>query len=164
MNKHMESLVNECLLQHIGGEKFFDELDYKLRNDNSLITMMIGKILENETFDYIIVSGKFGKVFKSYCKKHMNKDFYNNIINVKGGLRKGYEIDEFWNKYDIKNKRIIFIDDSYYLGRTKDKIKDTINSHGGIFINTYVFYDGSKVKDNNVNSFYRYYDHYPIVD
>lgn len=40
---------------------------------------MIGKALENETFDYIIVSDNLGKVF---------------------------------------------IDNSYYLGRTRDKIKD----------------------------------------
>lgn len=66
MNTQMESLVNDCLIQHVGGEKFFDELDYKLRNDNSLITMMIGKILENEKFDYLIVSGNFGRVFKNY--------------------------------------------------------------------------------------------------
>lgn len=164
MNTQMESLVNDCLIQHVGGEKFFDELDYKLRNDNSLITMMIGKILENEKFDYLIVSGNFGRVFKNYCQKHMNKDFFDNIITVNGGLRNGKEINHFWNEYDVKGKQIIFIDDSYYLGRTRNKIKEAIIKNGGYFIKTYVFYDGSKIKDNDVNSFYRYYDHYPITD
>ena len=65
MIKEIESIVSECLKQHEGGEKFFDAIDESLRNDNLLITMMIGKVIENEKFDYIIVSGKFGKVFKS---------------------------------------------------------------------------------------------------
>ncbi len=28
----MESLINECLIQHEGGEKFFDAIDERLRN------------------------------------------------------------------------------------------------------------------------------------
>lgn len=164
MVKEMESLVNDCLIQHEGGEKFFDEIDEKLRNDNLLMTMMIGKILENESFDYLIVSGRFGKVFKKFCLNHIGKDFSSNIIVVNGGLRAGNEVDDFSKDYDIKNKNIIFIDDSYYLGRTRDKIKETITNNGGKLACSYVFYDGSKIKDNNVHSFYRYYDHYPIVN
>lgn len=164
MVKEMESLVNDCLIQHEGGEKFFDEIDEKLRNDNLLLTMMIGKILEKESFDYLIVSGRFGKVFKEFCLNHIGEDFIKNIIVVNGGLRSGNKIDDFSNDYNIKNKNIIFIDDSYYLGRTRDKIKESITNNGGKLICSYVFYDGSKIKDKNVHSFYRYYDHYPIVD
>lgn len=164
MVMEMESLVNDCLTQHEGGERFFDAIDEKLRNDNLLITMMIGKVLENETFDYIIVSGNFGKVFKNFCLNHIGKDFSDNVIVVNGGLRNGNEIDKFYNQYDINNKNLIFIDDSYYLGRTRDKIKDSIINNGGNLICSYVFYDGSKIKDNSVHSFYRYYDHYPVID
>lgn len=160
----MESLVNDCLTQHEGGERFFDAIDEKLRNDNLLITMMIGKVLESETFDYIIVSGNFGKVFKNFCLNHIGKDFSDNVIVVNGGLRNGEEIDKFYNQYDINNKNLVFIDDSYYLGRTRDKIKDSITNNGGKLICSYVFYDGSKIKDDSVHSFYRYYDHYPVID
>lgn len=164
MVMEMESLVNDCLTQHEGGERFFDAIDEKLRNDNLLITMMIGKVLENETFDYIIVSGNFGKVFKNFCSNHIGKDFSDNVIVVNGGLRNGKEIDEFYNQYDINKKNLIFIDDSYYLGRTRDKIKDSIINNGGNLICSYVFYDGSKIKDSSVHSFYRYYDHFPVID
>lgn len=160
MIKEMESIVNECLKQHEGGEKFFDAIDENLRNDNSLITMMIGKVVENEKFDYIIVSGKFGKVFKDFSLKHIGKKFSDKVIVVNGGLRGNNEIINFYDYYDIKEKDIVFIDDSYYLGRTRDKIKYMIQKHGGNLLCTYVFYDGSRVKDDLVHSFYRYYDNY----
>ena len=159
----IESLVNDCLIQHEGGEKFFDAIDEKLRNDNLLITMMLGKVLESETFDYIFVSGSFGKVFKDFCSNHIGSDFSDNIIVVNGGLRRGYEIEPFHENYDVNGKNLVFIDDSYYLGRTRDKIKDYITKNGGNLVSSYVFYDGSKEKDDNVYSFYRYYDHYPEV-
>lgn len=160
----IESLVNDCLIKHKGGEKFFDAIDEKLRNDNLLITMMVGKVLEKETFDYIIVSGNFGRLFKDFCLNHIGKDFSDNVIVVNGGIRDGNQVGEFYKEYDINNKNLIFIDDSYYLGRTRDKIKDTITNNGGRLICSYVFYDGSKLKDDTVHSFYRYYDHYPIID
>ena len=64
MVQEMTSLVNDCLIQHKGGEQFFDAIDEKLRDDKVLINMMIEKVKKNEVFDYIIVSGNFGNVFK----------------------------------------------------------------------------------------------------
>ena len=160
----MFSIVNECLMQHEGGEKFFDAIDEKLRDDKVLINMMIDKIRDNEEFDYIITSGKFGVVFKEYCNNYLDNDFSNKIIVVNGGLRKGYDIVSFWDEYDVKNKKIIFIDDSFYLGRTRDKIKEAIEIYKGELTCTYVFYDGSKVRDNSVHSFYRYYDFHEVSE
>lgn len=160
MNERIESLVNECLIKHEGGENFFDAIDEKLRNDNSLINMMLEKIMINEEFDYIIVSGQFGEVFKSFCEKNLDLSFTNKIIVINGGLRHGNNIISFWNNYDINNKKLIFIDDSFYLGRTRNVIKNSIEEHNGNLKRTYVFYDGSKTKDDNVISFYRYYDNY----
>ena len=37
----IESIVNDCLLEHIGGSKFFDAIDEKLRNDSSLMNLII---------------------------------------------------------------------------------------------------------------------------
>ena len=164
MIKEKESLVNECLIQHEGGEEFFDAIDEKLRNDDLLLTMMLGKVLDNEKFDYLIVSGRFGKIFKTFCLKNIGQEFSNNIIVVNGNLRGNNDVNDFYKEYNIKNKSLIFIDDSYYLGRTRDKIKKCIVDNGGNLICSYVFYDGSKIKDKKVNSFYRYYDHHEVVD
>ena len=92
MVKEMTYLVNEWLLQHEGGEKFFDAIDEKLRDDKILINIMIEKIKDNESFDYIIVSGNFGKVFKEYCNNYQDDEFNKNIIVVNGGLRKDNDI------------------------------------------------------------------------
>lgn len=156
----MEGIVQKCLMEHEGGREFFDALDEKLRNDDSLINMMINKVLENEIFDFIITSGKFGSAFKEYCEKHMDNYFNKKIIVVNGNLRKESEVIDYSNKYNISNKKVIFIDDSYYLGRTREKIRLSIEKNGGELINTYVFYDGCKEKDEHVHSFYRYFDHY----
>lgn len=158
----IESLVNECLIQHEGGEKFFDAIDERLRNDNLLMSMMITKIIEKESFDYLIVSGRFGYAFKEFCKENINDEFSNGIIAVNGNLRNdniSYDLD-----FNIKDKSFIFIDDSFYLGRTRDKIKDFIELNDGNLICTYVFYDGSKEKDSSVHSFYRYYDNFKSDD
>ena len=118
---------------------------------------MIDKVKDNENFDYIIVSGKFGSVFYEYASNYQD-DLKEKIIVVNGGLRKDNVITSFWENFNIQNKRIVFIDDSYYLGRTRNKIKEAIEENHGSLICTYVFYDGSKEKDNTVHSFYRYYD------
>jgi hypothetical protein len=164
MIKDMESLVNKCLIQHEGGTVFFDAIDERLRNDKILMSMMLSKVLDKERFDYIIVSGKFGRVFKKFCSKHINKEISEIIIVVNGGLRKGNKIKDFYNQYEINNKKLVFIDDSYYLGRTRDSIKSAIDENGGKLMYSYVFYDGSKVKDDTVHSFYRYFDNYPITE
>jgi predicted DNA-binding ribbon-helix-helix protein len=157
----LESIVNKCLIQHEGGEKFFDALDEMMRNDTLLITMLIGKVLENPKFDYIIVSGNFGKLFKEHCYQHMPKIFSEKVIVVPGGLRNGTKVTPFWNDISVENKEFLFLDDSYYLGRTRNVIKKEILEHGGELISTYVFYDGSKIKEDDVYSFYRYFDHHP---
>lgn len=162
MVKEIEKIVNECLVKYTGGEVFFDAIDEKLRNNDSLMLEMINKIVNREKFDYLIVSGSFGKKFKEIINKHLNSNLSKNIITVNGGLRDSNKIVKFDNYYSIKNKNVIFIDDSYYLGRTKDKIKNAVTNNGGNFICTYVFYDGSKYKDNTVHSIYRYYDHFNI--
>ena len=90
----------------------------------------------------------------------MNKEFYESIIVVNGSLRKEGIFVEFEKEYNFIDKRLIFIDDSYYLGRTRNKIKTAIEMQNGQLISTYVFYDGSKIKDDHVHSFYRYYDNY----
>lgn len=164
MVKEMTGLVNECLTQHEGGEKFFDAIDEKLRDDKVLINMMIDKVKENEKFDYIIVSGNFGKVFEKHCNKYQDDEFNKKIIVVNGGLRKDNDIISFWEDFNIENKTLIFVDDSYYLGRTRNKIKLAIEENHGKLINTYVFYDGSKIKEDNVHSFYRYYDFHEVTD
>lgn len=152
-------MVAECIRQHKGGEKFFDYLDENIRNELSILDELIIKIANNFRSDInFIVSGRFGKVFINYYSQEfrLNDD---QIIVVNGGLRKGVKIDDL-SYLDLKDKNFVFVDDSFYSGKTRNAIKNEIDRLGGKLVKTYVVYDGSKVKDNEVESLFRYYDNY----
>ena len=154
----LDKIINECLEKYEGGEKFFDALDYQIRNNDELLDLLIN-IINDIKYDYIVVSGHFGSVFKTYCK-NTNKWDYTSIIKVSGGLRKEKEVEDFYKHYDIKNKKIIFLDDTHFSGTTKNKIVDCLKCNNSNYIGTYVIYDGSKIKSDDVTSMYRYYDHF----
>lgn len=158
---NITSIVDECLRQHKGGENFFDAIDEMMRNDVLLITMLTGKVLEFGKFDNIIVSGTFGKLYKEYATKNMPSVFSEKIVVVPGGLRNGTKVTPFWEEIEVTNKKFVFLDDSFYLGRTRNVIKEAIEENKGKLVKTFVFYDGSKEKDKTVESFYRYFDHHP---
>ena len=71
MCKKIDSLVELCLKEHTGGEIFFDAIDEKLRNDDTLLKMITDKVLNNEVFYFIIVSLNFGNVFKKFIDTNL---------------------------------------------------------------------------------------------
>lgn len=154
----LNKIVKDCLAQHEGGEKFFDYLDENIRVNMNILDLLSVKFLLGNDFDKIVVSGKFGRMFANY---YMN-DLYTDdakIIMVNGGLRKDEPIDDL-SHLNIKGKKFIFVDDSFYSGKTRNVIKAEIERLGGKLIQTYVVYDGSKEKDKTVRSLYRYYDNF----
>ena len=136
----MVNMVNDLLIKYVGGETFFDALDEEIRI--------------NDEFEGFIVSGKFGKRFKDFYLNnyHPNKE----VLVCNGALRKGNDIG--LDNYDLNNKKYIFLDDSFWSGKTRDVVQKYIEENNGIFLKSYVFYDGNKEKSQNVESFYRYYD------
>jgi hypothetical protein len=141
----LNKIVIDMLREHEGGEKFFDALDANLQNGD-IVHELWRKVPDCKA----IVSGKFGRFFMNLYPG------YDTIV-VNGGLRKG-PIDSLeYIKDSINGRNFIFIDDSFYLGRTRDKIKAEIEKWGGRLIGTYVIYDGSRVKDETVTSLFRYY-------
>lgn len=151
MNK-LDGIVKQMIETHEGGEKFFDNLDEEIRRDIDIIDNIIDMIPQFKNQD-IIVSGSFGRVFLDYIKLiHL---YPNSIVWVNGGLRKdkNIEMDLSW----CKDKDYIFIDDSYYSGKTRRKIEDELSKYNSSIITTYVAYDGSCYKHDNVYSLYRYY-------
>ena len=157
--KYFDKLVSDCLKQYHGGECFFDNIDERIRIDKPLMKEMVNLIFQSNDFNGIIVSGKFGIVFKKMLERKCQK-YHKDIICVKGGLRKTDSVVNSLKDYNIKNKRFIFVDDSCYLFRTRDKIKLELEKNGGSLIRSYIFYDGSKEKDEQVISYYRYYAHF----
>ena len=78
-----------------------------------------------------------------------------------GGLRNGTDISNLQD-FSLNGKQVIFLDDSFYSGKTfRTVYRFAINNMCRIKA-AYVFYDGSKEKDIliNVHSLYRYYDYH----
>lgn len=140
----LNRMVEECLREHVGGEQFFDALDDKIRNDEDLLGHMLERVEQNEMFDFLIVSGTFGFLFQQFLQNEKRFDLWEKLIVVSGGLRNGNEIEPFWKIIPCNRKKFIFIDDSFFLGRTRDAIQLAIQNQGGQLEKTYVFYDGSK--------------------
>ena len=83
---------------------------------------------------------------------------------VPGGLRHDpskINLEPFADQID--GKHFMFIDDSYFSGKTVAVVKEEIERLGGNFLGTLVVYDGAKEKNVNVWSLYRYYDHHDIL-
>ena len=77
-----------------------------------------------------------------------------NGEEITGGIMSNLEIIP----EDLYDQQIIFIDDSFYSGKTHNKIETFLRSRGTKIYKTYVFYDGCKSEYNDVVSLYRYYD------
>lgn len=155
----------DCLLEkYVGGVPFFDKLDESIRNEEFYRNVLIPfahtyfpKLFETH---HIIVSGGFGRWrVNSSC---FATSVCSNFLIVNGGMRDGLApIDNLDYLADrIKNKRFVFLDDSFYSGTTRDFIKNEIERLGGFFDGTIVAYDGAPVKQDGVFGVYRYYDYH----
>lgn len=154
----LDLLVKEMLETHVGGEIFFDHFDEAVRNNYAVIDSLIESIPNLEEKN-IILSGKFGKFFLSYLNLlNINT---KKVILVRGGLRKSEDNTDIFNilsdKCDKCYEEYIFIDDSYYSGKTKNAIAIQLSKLKSRITDTYVVYDGSHTKEEDVHSLYRYY-------
>ena len=161
MNRLNEKIA-EILRQHPEGEPFFDALDAMVRGDMDILHTFLNFVYSelDYTKEYsLILSGQFGNAIMSIYGVKLFDDF-SDVILVEGGLRSGKTPTIF--RQTFINTKFIMLDDSFYSGTTKDAIERSlkmVDSQAKI-VKTFVIYDGSKVKKNNIFSMFRYYDHY----
>jgi len=165
MNKNnINGMIDRLLKEHIGGEIFFDNLDESVRNNShNILDLMCERVedmIRKLDTDIVIVSGSFGRVFSTYVSEHFGRYPWNMIpiVCVEGGLRKGNRVMNFGELLECPDGNYLFVDDSFYSGKTRDVISEKINEYDGTLVKTMVFYDGSINKDDTVESFYRYHD------
>ncbi|HAU86046.1 MAG TPA: hypothetical protein DCW90_11290 [Lachnospiraceae bacterium] len=159
IKKRMSQIVQKCIDSHNGGEDYFNELDGLIKNDEDFLMSYLTYISQSNVKN-IIVSGEIGFKIAELREKYpwFLKDC--NIEYVNGSLRKGNPIQySNWKLDSYKNQPFIFIDDSYYSGKTFRIVKTYIEEVlGGELEASYVFYDGSEDNLDDVKSLYRYYD------
>lgn len=155
MKNQMFEKVNVLLEQYVGGQIFFTELDKAVKFNQEILEELIN---QTEKFEncLTIASGEIGLSMHNLGVK---VDFL-----VPGGLRHDpskINLAPFENK--IKGQRFVFVDDSYFSGKTAMVVKEEIEKFGGYFVGSLVAYDGSKYKEENVWSLYRYYDYHDLL-
>ena len=152
----MFATVDKLLEQYIGGQIFFTELDKAVKFNIDILEELIYQAKAIFPKAKLIASGEIGL---SMHNLGVQVDYL-----VPGGLRFNPEkinLEPFKDK--IENQDFLFIDDSYFSGRTATVIKEEIERYGGRFVGTYVAYDGSKNKEADVYSLYRYYDYHDVL-
>lgn len=152
--------INELLEQYIGGQIFFTELDKAVKFDKAILNQLITYTRQTFYKEKIITiaSGEIGLAMHNF-------GYAADIdLLVPGGLRHDpskINLEPFRNIID--GQQIVFIDDSYFSGRTATVIEEEVRKYGGKFLGAVVAYDGSKYRDDKVYSLYRYYDHHDIL-
>ena len=158
IKNEMFETVNQLLEQYIGGQIFFTELDKAVKFNREILKEL--NAVAQDTFGMYnpltIASGEIG------LSMH-NLGVHIDLL-VPGGLRfdpNKINLEPFENK--IRGRAILFIDDSYFSGKTATVIREEIERLGGRWLGSLVAYDGAKVKDDKVYSLYRYYDYHDIL-
>lgn len=102
----------------------------------------------------VILSGKFGQAFYNNFKPFLTEQF-KEVLITNGGIREGKE--PYLGLTSLNCKEYVFIDDSYYSGKTMKGIEKALQNINPIakIIKTFVVYDGCKTKNNDVISLFR---------
>ncbi len=150
--------VNDLLEKYIGGQIFFTELDKAVKFDEDILEDLIDAVHEKWGTDNLVIvaSGEIGLAFHNFG---LPVD-----ILVPGGLRHDpSKINLAPYRASIVGKDVVFVDDSYFSGKTLAVVHEEIQSLGGHMLGAYVAYDGSRDRDPTVFSLYRYYDYFDIL-
>lgn len=150
----MMEKVEKCLKTHVGGESYFTELDAEIKADEDLLRTFLHQIIIKTKVNNFVMSGEIGRY---YAALFSPEDI--NLFLLPGGLRHDKEVP-----YDIgrifEGMDFVFLDDSYYSGKTLHSVKDYMATTGANILASYVFYDESKHNTDGVRSIYRYYNYH----
>lgn len=151
----MEAIVKECLSKYVGGNKYFHEMDERIKYDPEILQAMLDGVYGA---NFLVLSGQFGRQMVDYIRA---KNLQWNYILLVGSPRK-YEstkiLDMRMYNHDLHG---IFLDDTYFSGRTFFYCKGYVEAKFGISVyRALVAYDGSRHRDSSVSSLYRYYDYH----
>ena len=154
MNNNLFETVNVLLEKYIGGEIFFDELDKAVKFDKERLEELLLKAKHEYPNAKIIASGEI-----ALCLHNFKLEV--DLI-VQGGLRKNKEPLDL-SKFTNDGEEYVFIDDSYFSGKTSFVVKEALEKVNCKLLGTVVIYDGCPEKKDDVKSIYRYYDFHDIL-
>lgn len=143
LTKHIEETVGD-------GTPFFDTMDETLQETYWLQVQYLRYLDSQYANLNLVVSGKWGEMLEKYLMPRSPR----YVLKVRGGLRHG-ELPPL--DVDLTAQRFLFLDDSCYKGRTRDKIAQRIQEAGGELVYSYVLYDGSIDPIPGIEGVFRYH-------
>lgn len=149
-----DTIIERLLKTHVGGESYFSALDAELLTaDNFDITEELVKGFEDTNW---VVTGNYGFWLLANREELGLK---GELRHFSGNLREDKHPALLAIKGNPCGENYTFLDDSFYSGKTYNKIVDIMAFKYDKRVNQIrVAYDGSKRKPDNITSLYRYYE------
>lgn len=152
----LKQIVSDLLAEHVEGVPFFDALDATWRSPRG--TGVVGEFVAYAAhrweYAQFVASGRFGMFLHNRWESY----FRRPLLLVTGGLRTDALMDDLW--YWHGRQEFIFLDDSFYSGKTRDAIRGALQRRQCDIFHTFVIYDGCRERHADVASMFRYWDHY----
>jgi hypothetical protein len=151
----LNAIVQKTLDEFGGGRMFFTVLDEAIKdvyNEDMVLHLLSGKEKQ-----WIASSGGFGdRIYQLYKEGKFKCRgvviFNGKMTTYDMGVYKYYP-----SEFNLSNKKFVYVDDSYFSGKTATKINNYLSDKNSKINSIEVIYDGSKDKKANVKSFFRYY-------
>jgi len=139
---NFNEIVDSHLRRYIGGQVFFTSIDSFIKKNVQLFIPLVEKAEKLFPNNPLVLSGEFGR------KIGLGRN--RNRIILPGGLRHMTKFDSI-----RLDRPFIFVDDSFFSGRTLDAIEVIT---GQRCLKSFVVYNGNREKRPNVQAMFRYYD------
>lgn len=157
LTAELRSLVSDLVENHGGGAPFFDALDEEVRRPRYFeeLTRLARGYFPRAL---PVVSGEFGRAYQAWWVR--TDQGFTPPLWVPGGLRgKGVSItiDDA-----SRSDEYVFLDDSIYRGRTRDRVDNALWTAGAELVGTIVVYDGTPISTQHIrhtDALYSWKDH-----
>lgn len=156
----MKKIVEECIEKYEGGNRYFHEMDNKIKYDDEILQEMLDRVPNGRL---LVLSGAFGFNMVHKIQEQVRQYSY---IFLSGSPRKNekveiYAMKMYGGKRDFPSA--VFLDDTFFSGKTFFYCKGFIEAQFDIPVNSaLVAYDGCKHKQDNVDNLYRYFDYHDL--
>ena len=155
VKQKLDKIVSDLLDKYERGPLFFDALDERIKDisNEDMILYLVSGCKDK----WVCSSGEFGQRLEGLLEAGKFK--CKGLVTFSGKITSRGKQIEWWEPedFDFKDKDFIYVDDSYFSGKTANKINDFLKERGSKITEIYVVYDGSLDRKPNVHSFFRYY-------
>jgi len=154
--KYLFEEINRTLDAHPeGGARFFNNMDHVIKTDARIARLVLHETQRHfPKTEVIVLSGEIGQGIWAFAPN------FAEIVTVEGNLRHEAEIH---NITRLDRKKVTFTDDSFYRGRTANKVMQWSIRQGGVYQGTLATYDGSWPGKRDMDceiGLFKYRNHY----